>query len=291
MASKQTRGAKRTTRGNAEAATKTTANRSAGADDSMNATLQQLYDNEAPVNLGHGHTPSETINSLIERYGDDRVVKVALSIVKAADWADFIDIKNLAQFIATTRQQVNCVHSSHLPIIQKLKDDYSRLTRAFALCKKDCSAPLKAQFKQMLGYDRKAGAIKDAIKLITNHRELFDGIVSIQMREYKGWRLLALRTALFYIAAELDPANFDLIRNQLGGFYQGKIEGGQSVKAILSETHLLRNADFFTPACAYIKNADQTVVFAQSNNTKENISMVFTDCSGFVLNIMKILFP
>lgn len=256
---------------------------------SISGALEQLFDDK-PLHLAQGHTPSEAIKDLIDTYGDHKVIGHALDIIRAADWADFLDIKNLALFIraATTKSFYEPI--SPQKIIDRLTDEYEKLSQAFRLCT-ECSTPMKAQFKQMLGFSNHDGALRGAIVLISAYPQLLHGDVPKHLKLAKGYDLLSLRTALFYIAAESNPADFDIMRSRLNGFYQGEINGDDSIKKILSETILFRNDEFFTPACAYIKNADKSILFAESSNPEQNLSMVFTDCSGFVLNILRRLFP
>lgn len=253
--------------------------------------LDQIFDDTTPLNLGQGHTPSPQFKALIDKYSDNEVVGTALDIIKAADWADFLDVKNLAIFIKMATQKPYYTPVELSAIIERITEDKNHLKVAAQHCK-DCSVPFKAQISQMIG-DAKgnAGALFDAISLINRYPDLRAGSIALPLQNIKGRPLLALKTALFYIANLVDPSNFILMQNRLNGFYRAPEEGSAQLKTLLAQTLLMRDAEFSTPACAYIKNADKSIVLVGANDTSKDLSMIFTDCSGFVLNIIKKLFP
>ncbi len=249
-----------------------------------------------PLCLGSGTTEFSKVQQFIEGYAHNETVRAAIEIMAASDLADHIDIKRLSKYI---RRAVSFSRAAELQaVIERIEQDIALLTKASKRCQ-DCSATFRAQIQQMLGYGKMVegygnldGALNSAIRMIIAHPRLLDGIIPESLQAAKGFNLFALRTALFYIAYLTDKARFDGLRSsKLIGFYPGLLEGDDALRNLIGQTILLQDGRFYTPACAYIKNADMSVEVKSSCGYSGNFRMTFTDCSGFILNIAKIIYP
>lgn len=277
----------------------------------------QLIEDIAAVRVGHGiwnlgAPSSQEIEKLIEKHKDHNVLGKAFAIIEGADLAAAYDQKVLLNTIRAYPN--NTINMDKLfDLMRKDRDLITQAANAFYPDEVSKALPFLDQLDTLgsqgtlcgesyKGYKGRKG-IDEAIVYIQRNSELLRGVVSDKLSKLIGKNAINLRIALFYIAlAKKKEAGENFGPANLTTFYKGDFFGpNQSIKDLLSQTKFYQNGFFYTPTNAYVKNADNStnvpndfegldLVTGNSRNLN-NLPIVFTDCSGFLQQVVRQFHP
>lgn len=278
---------------------------------------QQLIEGIAAVRVGHGiwnfeAPPSQHIERLIKEYKDHNILGKAFSIIEGADLAVAYDQKVLLNAIRAYPN--NTINMDKLfDLMRKDRDLITQAANAFNPDEVSKALPFLDQLDTLgsqgtlcgesyKGYKGRKG-IDEAINYIQNNPELLTGVVSDKLGKLTGKNAINLRIALFYIAiAKKKAAGESFGPANLTTFYKGSyFDFGQNIKDLLSQTSFYQNGCFYTPHNGYVKNADLAInvpndfegldLLVGHGRNLNNLQMVFTDCSGFLQQVVRQFHP
>ncbi|HUX79528.1 MAG TPA: hypothetical protein VMW10_07305 [Alphaproteobacteria bacterium] len=258
-----------------------------------------------PIQVGHGARPIRQevnavsdgeISRLMAAHRSKPMLDEAFKIIEGADIAQAQDRKILATYIQTYQNSI-----PEANVIRLMEEDLRVLKEVQRIAKRgNSSTPFRDQLKEFINFQ----GMNHAKLLLQGHPSLLRGEIPEELKGATGGRLLDLKTALFYVAmakSQHTGENFGAIIAQLSSFYPGKIPGNQQIQTLLNRTHLIYGDCFFSPANAYVKNADTALSIngsfedlplqIEGGRNSHNFQMVFADCSGFIANIVRKLHP
>lgn len=263
----------------------------------QDAIAKPAHKENLPDHIGHGiqsgkGVPAREIERLRELHKDNPILSRAFRIIEGADLAIAHDQHTLLTTIRAHPETVNLDH-----MINVMRQDRDLITRAALALKtgrdpEDTYLPFLDQLHALGNQDKICGhsykgrkGIDGAIILIREHPELLQGTIPNALKHVSGRDAINLRIALFYIAR---AKTHDFNPNQLTTFYKNNYFGHNPVvKDLLKGTSFFQDGYFFAPDNGYIKNADCTRPLPHD----QNHAMVFTDCSGFIQQVVRQLHP
>ncbi len=237
------------------------------------------------------------IEELFARHHSNPVLGAAFSLIEGADLAHAQDRKVLISSIRDIETSV--MSTSVIGLINNDKRVLKQIQNIATT--RNASTMFRDQLKEMLNFN----VLENAKRFIKNNPDLLRGVIPRGYEKATGGKLLTLKTALFYIAMAKKKAvgsSFGNVINKLSSFYPGTIPTrNASIKRLLVETNLFYNGKLYTPALGYVKNADRSVavprdtsglnVHLENGRRLTNPEMFFTDCSGFVAKVARMLNP
>jgi|GEM_PF-4608863 len=285
----------------------------APAEAAINPPRQNFIEGVAPVRLGHGissSTPAfhEKIDRLRAEHRNNPVLCKAFRIIEGADLAMAHDQKILLNTIrAHPNTPIN--KETLLNLMRRDRDSITRAANAFRNGNdpEDRYLPFLDQLHalgnqgSLLGHTYKGRkGIDGAIIFIRDHPELLDGILPQALKNLTGTDAIKLRIALFYVARAKAGERFG--PGALTTFFKGNYFGtNPSVKDLLSQTSFFQNGHFYAPDNGYIKNADSANAIPNDFQGLDlgpnqgadfhNREMIFTDCSGFIQQVVRQCHP
>jgi len=218
----------------------------------------------------------EEINRLLALPKND-AVEAALDIIKSADFADLQDPIILAEYIRDSESTITAED-----VIERMRQDREKVVEAL----KEVDT-FKRTFEAQLGQSR--GSLLRAIEILEKHPGLMKGEIPEEYQGIHGTPLRNLRAALFYIARMENEKDIKQLIPQLGGFYEGKLQGSANVKRLLRQTLLVHDGTLISPATSYVKRGVQARKISPSllRGPKAKYTVHLTDCSGFILAVAR----